>query len=74
MSSSKQLKHNTYALQDRIAIVTGSDSGISQGTARVLPQSGCHVVVCYHSDKKGAKETVKQVEAAGHQGLVVQVD
>ncbi|CAF3787066.1 unnamed protein product [Rotaria sp. Silwood1] len=67
MSSSKQSKHNTDALQDRIAIVTGSDSGISQETARILAQSGCHVVICYHSDEKSTKETAKLVEVAGHQ-------
>ncbi|CAF4691706.1 unnamed protein product [Rotaria sp. Silwood1] len=68
MSSSKQSKHNTYPLQDHTAIVTGSDSGISQETARILAQLGCHVVICYHSDEKSTKVTAKLVEAAGHQG------
>ncbi|CAF4965422.1 unnamed protein product [Rotaria sp. Silwood1] len=36
MSSSKQSKHNTDALQDRIAIVTGSDSGINSASKAEL--------------------------------------
>jgi glucose 1-dehydrogenase len=32
------------------------------------------VVVCYHSDEKGAIETAKRVERFGRQALVVQVD
>ncbi len=32
------------------------------------------MVVCYHSDEKGARETAEKVEAFGRRALVVQVD
>lgn len=47
---------------------------LGQGIAQILAQSGCHVVVCYHTDEKGAQETAQQVQLIGRQALIVQVD
>ena len=61
-------------LQDKIAIVTGADSGIGQATAEALAREGAHVCVTYHTDGDGAAETRRRVEAAGRRAHVVQVD
>lgn len=57
-----------------VAIVTGSDSGIGQAIAIELANAGADVCVTYHSDEDGARETARQVEAAGRRAIVLQID
>ena len=52
-------------LQDRVALITGSDSGIGQGTAIEFAKEGAEVVVHYFDDSGGAEPTRRAVEAAG---------
>lgn len=61
-------------LEGKTALITGSDSGIGQGTAIALAQEGADVVVTYHDDENGAQETRAEIENAGRRALVVQVD
>ncbi|MEC7684956.1 MAG: SDR family NAD(P)-dependent oxidoreductase, partial [Pseudomonadota bacterium] len=35
-------------LTNRVAIVTGSSSGVGAATARLLAAQGCHVVINYN--------------------------
>lgn len=64
----------TKVLQDRIAIVTGSDSGIGQATAEAFAREGADVVVTFFRDQDGAEETRRRVEAAGRRALVTRLD
>jgi glucose 1-dehydrogenase len=64
----------TARLTDRIAIVTGSDSGIGQAIAEAFAQEGADVVVTYHSDRDGADETRARVEAAGRRAVILPLD
>jgi NAD(P)-dependent dehydrogenase (short-subunit alcohol dehydrogenase family) len=57
-----------------VAIVTGSDSGIGQESAKSLAESGFDIGVTYKEDKDGAEETLAAVEAAGRQGEIRQQD
>lgn len=61
-------------LQNKIALITGSDSGIGQGTAIEFAHEGADVVVTYHDDDEGAQQTRAKIEEAGRRALVVQVD
>lgn len=61
-------------LQDRIVVITGSDSGIGQATAIEFAREGADVVVHYLEDSGGAEHTRIQVEAGGRRALVVQAD
>ncbi len=61
-------------LSGKIAIVTGSDSGIGRAVAVAFAREGAAVAVTYHSDEKGAKETLEQVEAVGGRGEAIQTD
>ena len=62
-------------LADRIAVITGSDSGIGQATAVEFAYEGAHVVVNYLEDRAGAEETLRRVTGqAGRRGIVVQAD
>jgi NAD(P)-dependent dehydrogenase (short-subunit alcohol dehydrogenase family) len=60
-------------LQDRVAVITGSASGIGRASAKEFAKEGARVVV---ADIKlaGAEETVKQIEAAGGVALAVKAD
>ena len=51
-------------LQDRVAIVTGSGSGIGQAAARIIAREGAVVGVADRS-ASGAQDTVDQIIAAG---------
>jgi glucose 1-dehydrogenase len=64
----------TTLLQGKIAIVTGSDSGIGQATAEEFAKEGADVVVTYFRDRDGAEETRRRVEEAGRRALVAHLD
>lgn len=61
-------------LEGKVALITGSDSGIGRASAIEFAKEGADVVITYHTDKEGAEETLKQVEKAGRKGLVVELD
>jgi glucose 1-dehydrogenase len=61
-------------LEGKVAIVTGSDSGIGRGIAIEFAKQGANVTVTYHSDKEGAVETVKAVEQEGSKALLLHLD
>ena len=52
-------------LTNRVAIVTGSSSGVGAATARLLAAQGCHVVINYNSNAEGAEQVAADCEAAG---------
>ena len=64
----------TGRLQDKIALITGSDSGIGQGTAIEFAKEGADVVVHYLDDAEGAEQTRQAVEGEGRRAIVVQAD
>jgi len=64
----------TPRLEGKVALITGSDSGIGQATAVAFAGEGADVVVTYLHDADGAASTRQQVEAAGRKAIVVQVD
>src|SRR5215217_649233 len=57
-----------------IAIVTASDSGIGQESAKELAENGFDVGITYHEDEAGAKETLAAVEEVGQRGEVRRLD
>lgn len=61
----------TDRLKGKIAIVTGSDSGMGQAMAEAFAEEGADVAITWLHDEKGAEETRKKVEAAGRRAIVV---
>jgi len=61
-------------LNGRVALVTGSSSGIGQAIAVRLGQEGAAVAVNYRGSADGAETTKKQIEAAGGKAIVLQGD
>ena len=64
----------TGRLQDSVALITGSDSGIGQATAIEFAKEGADVVLNYLHDEEGAEHTREEVEAAGRRAIVVKAD
>ena len=56
------------------AIITGSDSGIGKATAVRLARDGFDVGVTWHSDRDGAEDTAREVEALGRRAVVARLD
>ena len=61
-------------LTNRVAIVTGSSSGVGAATARLLAAKGCHVVINYNRNAEGAEQVAEDCEAAGAETLVFQAN
>ena len=61
-------------LSNKVAIITGSGQGIGQGIAERFAQDGAKVVIDYIGAADGAQETLKSVQAAGSEGIIVQAD
>ena len=57
-----------------VAIVTASDSGIGQETAKALAEAGYDVGITYHEDEAGARETLEAVEGVGRRGEIRRLD
>jgi len=62
------------SLANKVAIITGSGQGIGQGIAERFARDGAKVVVDYIGDPSGAQATLKAIEAAGSQGVIVDAD
>ena len=58
----------------RIAIVTGSDSGIGKATAVELARAGHDVGITWHEDEEGANETAAEVRRHNRRAEVRRLD
>lgn len=61
-------------LENRIAVITGSDSGIGQAIAQEFAREGADVAVSFHTDQSGAEETRRLVENQGRRTIVRQLE
>jgi NAD(P)-dependent dehydrogenase (short-subunit alcohol dehydrogenase family) len=62
-------------LEDRVAIVTGGDSGIGRAVALAFAREGADVVVCYlEGEDEDARETERLVSDAGRRAVLVPTD
>jgi len=61
-------------MKDKVAIVTGSATGVGAATAVILAQKGCNVVINYTRSKEEAMATAQLVEQHNVESLVFQAD
>lgn len=61
-------------LLDKIALITGGDSGIGQAVAVHFAREGADVAIVYHTSDDDAKETKKLVEQEGRECLLIKGD
>lgn len=61
-------------LKDKVAIITGGDSGIGKAVAIHYAKEGANVVIVYLNEHDDAKETKRQVEEEGQKCLLLSGD
>lgn len=61
-------------LKDKVAIITGGDSGIGRSVAILFAREGADVAIVYLEEDEDAQATKKMVEAEGRQCLAISGD
>lgn len=61
-------------LENKTALVTGSDSGIGRAIAIEFAKHGANVIVCYFSDEEGGNEALAKVAQFGTKVKLIQLD
>lgn len=63
-----------HRLEDRIAIVTGAESGIGAATALALAAEGCAVAINYHTDRETAEAVRAGALRLGVRAIIIEAD
>jgi NAD(P)-dependent dehydrogenase (short-subunit alcohol dehydrogenase family) len=61
-------------LTDKVAVITGGDSGIGRAVAIAYAREGADVVISYLSEDDDAEDTARLVAEAGRKALVISGD
>ena len=61
-------------LKNKVAIITGGDSGIGRAVALAFAKEGAKVVVVYYDETEDANETKQAIEQAHGECLLIQGD
>jgi len=61
-------------LRDKVALVTGGDSGIGRAVALLFAKEGADIAVVYFNEHRDARETKRLVEGAGRKCLLLAGD
>lgn len=61
-------------LKDKVAIITGGDSGIGKAVAIAFAKEGAKIAIVYYNEHQDAKDTKEYIENLGGQCLVIAGD
>jgi NAD(P)-dependent dehydrogenase (short-subunit alcohol dehydrogenase family) len=61
-------------LEEKVAIITGGDSGIGRAVAIAFAKEGAEVCIAYHNDHRDAKETARRIKELGATCLLIPGD
>jgi len=68
-------KHRgTGKLQDKVAVITGGDSGIGRAVAIAFAKEGADISIVYLEEKRDANETKRLVEEQGRECVLIEGD
>ena len=65
---------NPFDVTGKVALVTGSSSGIGRASAKALAANGARVAINFHSNQEGADATRAEIVAAGGTAITVKAD
>lgn len=63
-----------FTLHNKVALVTGSSTGLGRAIAMALGQSGATVALNYHNNHERAQAALDEFRARGHQGALFRGD
>ncbi|MZK49713.1 SDR family oxidoreductase [Clostridium beijerinckii] len=61
-------------LKDKIAVITGGDSGIGKAVAIAYANQGADIVIAYYNENKDAEETKKIIDNIGRKCTLIKGD
>lgn len=61
-------------LKDKVAVITGGDSGIGKAAAVALANEGTDIAIIYNNENKDAEDTKKEIEKAGRKCVLIAGD
>ena len=61
-------------LKDKVALITGADSGIGRAVAVAFAKEGAHVAIVFNTNTEDAEKTKQLVEKEQRQCLLLQLD
>lgn len=61
-------------LQDKVALITGGDSGIGRAVALAFAKQGANVCIVYLNESEDANTIKTQIEALGRQCFLIETD
>ncbi|WP_315120439.1 SDR family oxidoreductase [uncultured Clostridium sp.] len=61
-------------LKDKVALITGGDSGIGRAVAVAYAQEGAKISIVYYDEHEDAEETKKAIESVGGECLLIPGD
>jgi 3-oxoacyl-[acyl-carrier protein] reductase len=65
---------NSFSLKNRVALVTGSSTGLGKAIAAGLGKAGARVAVNYQNNAERAQKTFADMQKAGVEGMLVRGD
>lgn len=68
----REIQH--FKLSDKVAVITGGDSGIGQAVAVAFAKEGADIAIVYLNEHSDAKETKRLVEKEGRKCLLIPGD
>ena len=70
----REYDRRTKKLENKVAIITGGDSGIGKAVAVHFAREGADIVIVYRKEKEDAEDTKSLVEEKGRRALLIETD
>ncbi|MCC3866711.1 SDR family oxidoreductase [Terrisporobacter mayombei] len=61
-------------LKDKVAIITGGDSGIGRAVAYAFAKEGANIVIAYLNEDEDARETCEHIKSLGRKCIAIRGD